>query len=135
MGFDLQSWLSMGEDRLTELEDKEKGIDSQIFDLEDQREEIHKERQQILEALGRAESTPKRPVAGKRIMIRPLLLQVLHETEEGQELDIDDLIEKIREDKPNLQYRKIHDALLRLSKDDERVKLNIEKEIVCFEKG
>lgn len=135
MGFDLKAWLSMGEDRLADLEEKENEIDSRISELEDEREEIHKERQQILEALGRIESTPKRPVAGKRIMIRPLLLQVLHETEEGKELDIDDLIEKVRENKPSLQYRKIHDALMRLSKDDERVKLNQEKEIVCFEKG
>jgi len=121
--FDLVNWLRMGENRLEEIEKEVADIEEEIEAAEAKKDELYEERARISEALGKAEPTPPNG-RQRRVMIRPLIFQVLHETKAGDKGHIDDIIEMVQEQRPEISASKIRGALLRLSREDPRVTID-----------
>ena len=114
--FDLATWITQGETALERLQARE-------GELVEELHKVQEEQDSILIAMGRYKgptSTPEAADAPQKVMIRPLLKEVLIEAD-GHGLSLDEVVDLVQAKQPRARRKSIEVSLHRLARAHARV--------------
>jgi len=112
VGFDLEEWKKKGEEAYRALEDRIKGIDAHIQELQRQKTSVEAEKAHLGQTLG----IEKRGEVSKRVRIRPRVLEILKDCGDQTR---DEVFEKLKETIPRVKRSSFDEAIRRMLNSEE----------------
>ena len=112
VGFDLEEWKKKGEEAYRALEDRIKGIDAHIQELQRQKTSVEAEKTHLGQTLG----IEKRGEVSKRVRIRPRVLEILKDCGDQTR---DEVFEKLKETIPRVKRSSFDEAIRRMLNSEE----------------
>jgi len=110
--FDLDEWKKKGEQAYEALDERIRGIEAHIEELQEQKAEVEAEKTKLGQALG-IEEMKEVP---KRVKIRPRVIGILRE---GVSLTRDEMFETLKESIPIIKRASFDEAVRRMISSDE----------------